>query len=203
MMMCGNAMGEGRVDVECSIVVVCPLSRGGGVKIMRIKKRLAVVGGWVRWFEVGGGQTRSWSQTSGTNGVWWRTGATQVYWLVISDWGNPVSSSRKMLKPPKMDPSSYKNVVILLFPLPHFKIISLIVRRSQGKLSPCPRSCALFLLHQPIASAPCAPLPFGKGESKNSRPKSKLSSILLMDNYHIIFEHHTENPHRIHVTLLQ
>lgn len=64
------------------------------------------------------------SQTSGANGVWWRTGVAQVYSLVAQDWGNPVSYSRRRLENIKTQgwirlPT--KNVVVTLFPLPHCK----------------------------------------------------------------------------------
>jgi len=74
---------------------VCSLSRGGVKTAIIIKKRFAVVGNWVRWFEVEVGKQGLGSQASRANGVWWRIGVAQVYSLVTSNWGNPVSYSRK------------------------------------------------------------------------------------------------------------
>lgn len=89
-----GTIGEGRVDAECS--GISAVSGGGGrVKIVAIKKRLAVVRNWMRWFEVEVDKQGLGSQASRANGVWWRIGVAQVYSLVTSNWGNLVSYSRK------------------------------------------------------------------------------------------------------------
>lgn len=87
-----GTIGEGRVDMECSGMSAIS---GEGVKIMTIKKRLAVVRNWMRWFEVEVDKQGLGSQASRANGVWWRTGVAQVYSLVTSNWGNLVPYSRK------------------------------------------------------------------------------------------------------------